>query len=210
MISRSVFIMLLSLPLVLSLAQNPWDEWDPDVVRELNTANKVNYLNDEEKEVILVMNMARHDGPLFVRTLLANYVEEKQVENSSYLRSLRKDLNNVEGLIPLQPEKDLTAAAQGHAIKSGKSGRVGHQDFNKRFDPLMGNPYTHVGENCSYGYETAMDIVISLLIDEGVKDHGHRKNILMVDFNSVGVAIRPHKTYRINCVMDYGQNKRSQ
>ena len=210
MISRSVFIMLLSLPLVLSLAQNPWDEWDPDVVRELNTANKVNYLNDEEKEVILVMNMARHDGPLFVRTLLANYVEEKQVENSSYLRSLRKDLNKVEGLIPLQPEKDLTAAAQGHAIKSGKSGRVGHQDFNKRFDPLMGNPYTHVGENCSYGYETAMDIVISLLIDEGVKDHGHRKNILMVDFNSVGVAIRPHKTYRINCVMDYGQNKRSQ
>jgi len=210
MISRSVFIMLLSLPLVLSLAQNPWDEWDPDVVRELNTANKVNYLNDEEKEVILVMNMARHDGPLFVRTLLANYVEEKQVENSSYLRSLRKDLNNVEGLIPLQPEKDLTAAAQGHAIESGKSGRVGHQDFNKRFDPLMGNPYTHVGENCSYGYETAMDIVISLLIDEGVKDHGHRKNILMVDFNSVGVAIRPHKTYRINCVMDYGQRKRSQ
>jgi len=202
--------MLLSLPLVLSLAQNPWDEWDPDVVRELNTANKVNYLNDEEKEVILVMNMARHDGPLFVRTLLANYVEEKQVENSSYLRSLRKDLNNVEGLIPLQPEKDLTAAAQGHAIESGKSGRVGHQDFNKRFDPLMGNPYTHVGENCSYGYETAMDIVISLLIDEGVKDHGHRKNILMVDFNSVGVAIRPHKTYRINCVMDYGQRKRSQ
>jgi hypothetical protein len=201
---RSILIMLLSLPMVLSLAQNSWDEWDADVVRELNTASEANYLNDEEKKVILVMNMARHNGPLFVRTLLADYVEEKKVENSSYLRSLRKDLNNVEGLIPLQPEKDLTSAARGHAIKSGETGRVGHQDFNKRFDPLMGNPYTHVGENCSYGYETAMDIVISLLIDEGIKDQGHRKNILSVDFNSVGVAIRPHKTYRINCVTDFG------
>ena len=178
------------------------------MLRELNTASEVNYLNDEEKKVILVMNMARHDGPLFVRTLLDRYVEENQVENSSYLRSLRKDLNNVEGLIPMHPEKDLTSAALGHATKSGEAGRVGHQDFNKRFDPLMGNPYTHVGENCSYGYETAMDIVISLLIDEGVKEQGHRKNILSVDFNSVGVAIRPHKTYRINCVMDFGHRMR--
>jgi len=201
--------MLLSLPVALSTAQNPWDAWDVDVLRKLNTASEVNYLNDKEKKVILVMNMARHDGPLFVRTLLANYVDEKQVENSSSLKSLRKDLNNAGGLLPLQPERDLTAAAQGHANKSGETGRVGHQDFNKRFDPLMGNPYTHVGENCSYGYETAMDIVISLLIDEGVKDQGHRKNILSVDFNSVGVAIRPHKTYRINCVMDFGHRKRS-
>ena len=201
--------MLLLLPVTLCMAQNPWDLWDANVVRELNTASEVNYLSDEEKKVILVMNMARQDGPLFVRTLLADYVEENQVENSSYLRSLRKDLNNVEGLIPLQPEKDLTSAAQGHALKSGETGRVGHQDFNKRFDPLMGNPYTHVGENCSYGYETAMDIVISLLIDEGVKDQGHRKNILSVDFNSVGVAIRSHKTYRINCVTDFGHRKRT-
>ena len=36
----------------------------------------------------------------------------------------------------------------------------------------MGNPYNHVGENCSYGYEQAIDIVLSLLIDEGVIDFG--------------------------------------
>ena len=28
-------------------------------------------------------------------------------------------------------------------------------------------------------------------------------------YNSVGVAIRPHKTYRVNCVMDFGQKNRS-
>jgi uncharacterized protein YkwD len=128
--------------------------------------------------VILFMNMARHDGPLFARTILEAYVKENQVKNSSYLRSLRKDLNLTKGLQPLQPERDLTAVAQGHALKSGQKGRVGHQDFNKRFEPLLGNPYTQVGENCSYGFESAIEIVLSLLIDEGVKNKGHRQNIL--------------------------------
>jgi len=66
-----------------------------------------------------------------------------------------------------------------------------------------------VGENCSYGFETAIDIVLSLLIDEGVKNKGHRQNILSEDFNSIGVAIRPHITYRVNCVMDFGRRDRS-
>jgi len=202
-------LLILVLPHALSIAQSPWDAWDAAVIRKLNTAGGLNYLNEEEKKVILFMNMARHDGPLFARTLLDAYVKEKQVESSSYLRSLHRDLNRAEGLMPLQPEQDLTAVAQEHAIKSGQKGRVGHQDFNKRFDPLIGNPYMQVGENCSYGYETAIDIVISLLIDEGVKDTGHRQNILSADFNSVGVAIRPHKTYRINCVMDFGRRNRS-
>ena len=153
MICKPLLITFLSLSVSLTLAQDPWDSWEAEVIKELNTASRVNSLSEEEKKVILFMNMARHDGPLFARTFLASYVEENQVENSSYLRSLRKDLSKVVRWVPLQPEKDLTSAAQGHALKSGKTGRVGHQDFNKRFDPLMGNPYTHVGENCSYGYE---------------------------------------------------------
>ena len=109
----------------------------------------------------------------------------------------------------LIPEPDLTAIAMGHAIESGKTGHTGHKDFKQRFEPYMGNPYQHVGENCSYGYDTAIDIVITLLIDEGIKDVGHRKNILNESFNSVGVSIRPHKRYRNNCVIDFGRQSRS-
>ena len=99
----------------------------------------------------------------------------------------------------------LSQAAAGHARRSGRQGRTGHQGFNKRYDPLMGKPYSRIGENCSYGYGKAMDIVLTLLIDEGVSDLGHRRNILSRHFNSVGVAIRPHKTYRVNCVTSFGQ-----
>jgi uncharacterized protein YkwD len=201
--------MLLLLPGSLSATQNPWARWEAEVVRELNTADEVDYLNEEEKKVILFMNMARHDGALFAQTFLTTYIKENHLRNSRYIRSLNQDLERVAGWVPLQPERNLTAAALGHAKKSGEEGRIGHQGFNKRFEPLLGNPYNHVGENCSYGYERAIDIVISLLIDEGVKNQGHRNNILSVDFNSIGVAIRPHKTYRTNCVMDFGQRDRT-
>ena len=155
------------------------------------------------------MNMARHDGPLFAETFLDAYVEENQTEKTSYLRSLYKDLKKVSGLDTLVPEKDLTAVAQGHAKKSGESGRVGHTDFNKRFATLLGHPYMKVGENCSYGYFTAIDVVISLLIYEDVKDEGHRHNTLNEGFNSVGVAIRPNKKYKVNCVIDFGYKYKS-
>jgi hypothetical protein len=186
-----------------------WERWEPGVIDQLFTSRDIPYMNDEEQKVILFMNMARHDGPLFAETFLDAYVEENRVENSSYLKSLYRDLRKTNGLVPLIPETDLTAVAQGHATKSGETGHVGHRDINKRFEPLKGNPYYAWGENCSYGYYEAISIVITLLIDEGIRDVGHRKNILNPEFNSVGVAIRPHKTYQVNCVMDFGMKNRS-
>ncbi|MFH0757423.1 MAG: CAP domain-containing protein [Bacteroidota bacterium] len=191
-------------------AQNsPWDRWDSAVVRSLYTSNGIPYLTEEERKVVLFMNMARYDGPLFAETFLDAYVEENRVENTSYLRSLRRELKDVSGLPALVPEEDLTRVAQGHATRSGETGHVGHKDMNKRFEPLRGNPYVAWGENCSYGYDKAITIVIVLLIDEDIEGVGHRRNILNTGYNSVGVAIRPHKNYRYNCVIDFGQKNRS-
>ena len=193
-----------------SRAQNPvWDQWDPAVIDQANTAADLEYLTGEEKKVILFMNLARLDGKLFGETFLTEYIESTNTEKTSYVRSLHRDLRRLDPLHPLIPEKDLTAIAQGHATRSGKTGHMGHKDFRKRFKPVMGNPYNHVGENCSYGFDRAIDIVITLLIDEGVKNLGHRENILSEDFNSVGVAIRPHKRLRHNCVIDFGTRNRS-
>ncbi len=204
-----LLFMALALPLSLSAQSNPWQPWDTEELRTLNTAAESEYLHEEEKKVILFMNMARHDGPLFAETFLTAYMLENQLKKNNYTRSLEKDLKKIAGLAPLIPEQDLTAVAQGHAQKSGEKGTTGHSGFKKRFEPLMGRPYSHVGENCSYGYAQAIDIVISLLIDEGVKELGHRQNILAPDFNSIGIAIRPHKSYRTNCVMDFGSRDRS-
>jgi uncharacterized protein YkwD len=197
------------IPVWSSAQSTAWDSWDAKTVRMLNTASEALYMTDEEKKVVLFMNMARHNGSLFADTFLDSYVSEKQLDNSPELRSLFRELKKTGDLVPLTPGEDLTAVAQGHATASGQSGHVGHKDFNKRYGPLMGNPYGHVGENCSYGFDQAIDIVLMLLIDEGVKDLGHRKNILNEGFNSVGVAIRPHKRYRVNCVTSFGRQEQS-
>lgn len=45
---------------------------------------------------------------------------------------------------------------------------------------------------------------MNLLIDEGVKTLGHRKNILDPHAKVIGVSIQPHNLYKHICVIDYG------
>jgi uncharacterized protein YkwD len=202
-------VLLIFCSILVSAQTEIWDQWDPEILEKANTAADFEYYSDEEKKVVFFMNLARLDGNLFTETLLDTYVAANGTENSSYLRSLYRDLRKVEGLPVLIPEEDLTSIAQGHATESGRTGHVGHKGFDERFEPFMGAPYNNVGENASYGHASAIDIVITLLIDEGVKNVGHRVNILKPEFNSVGVAIREHKRYRFNCVIDFGRQDRS-
>jgi uncharacterized protein YkwD len=192
------------------LPQNQvWEKWDKDVVEKANTAKDFEYYNEEEKKVVLFMNLARINGPLFAETFLNEYVTANNIKKNSYLNSLYRDLKKTKDLTPLIPEEDLTSIAQKYAKDGGEAGWVGHKNFDKRFKPFMKNPYWGVAENCSYGYQNAIDIVISLLIDDGVKSLGQRINTLKPEFNSVGVAIRPHKNYTYNCVIDFGKQDRS-
>ena len=47
-------------------------------------------------------------------------------------------------------------------------------------------------ENISYGKETALGIVLQLLIDDGVASRGHRKNLFGESLGTVGVACDTH------------------
>lgn len=178
--------------------------WKADLIRKANTAENTDYLTDEEKEVIFITNLSRLDGQLFCETILDPYLEGKA--KTRYTRSLYRDLSKIKALDPLVPQKDLYSIAHLHALNSGKKGSVGHQDFDRRFKPLLGK-YTMVAENCAYGFDDGSVIAIQLLIDEGVTNYGHRKNMLSPNYNSVGVSIQSHKKYRFNCVMDFGKTK---
>jgi len=191
-------------------AQMPdnFDDWNDTIIARAHTAIDTDYLTEDEKKVILYSNLARADGPLFAETFLKEYMRLKDLGSSRYTRSLFTDLKNVKNLPMLMPEKDLYNGARGHAIWSGKKGYEGHKGFNKRFDPLM-KKYMEVGENIYYGQYTPLEIVIQLLIDEGISDLGHRINLLNPKFNSIGVSIRPHKEFEYNCVMGFGMIPRS-
>ena len=182
--------------------------WDEETVKQARTAEDAEFLNEDEKKIILYANLARANGPLFASTFLDEYIRIKKLKPSSYTRSLYEELKHVRDLPMLLPERDLYKVAREHASWSGKKGYEGHKGFKQRYTPMM-KKYAEVGENIYYGPYTPLEIVIQLLIDEGIEDLGHRKNLLGPKFNSIGVDIKPHKIYEYNCVMGFGQLPRT-
>jgi len=196
----------ITLYLFLCLPQNIFSQpvWDTGMVEKANTAKNARYLKEAEKQVIFYTNLARADGKLFAESYMTWYLESNGLKPDSFTLSLIKELEYIQGLPMLQPDLDLYEIARNHAIKSGKSGQQGHQGFQKRFRHVSKAYFTY-GENCYYGRDNPLIIVIGLLIDTGVNDLGHRRNMLDPGFNSVGVSIMPHKTFSYNCVIDFGR-----
>jgi uncharacterized protein YkwD len=58
-------------------------------------------------------------------------------------------------------------------------------------------------ENISYGRRSARDIVLALIIDDGVRGRGHRKNIFNPSYNVAGAAYGPHPRFGSVCDIDF-------
>lgn len=206
------------LQIILFLVFSPGAEVIAQNAQEIttlaNTAESAAYLSPEEKKVIFYTNLVRLDPKGFALRYLKPYLDTcRRKFKDSYVSSLKKDLGAAEPLSVLSPQEDLTKEARDHAIDMGKTGMMGHSTssgkrFKERFKSL-GKQYGWVGENCDYGNPDGLSIVMSLLIDENVSDLAHRKNILNPAYFNIGVSIYPHKTYRQNCVTDFGGRKNS-
>ena len=103
--------------------------------------------------------------------------------------------------------KGLAAAAEDHVQDQGPIGGLEHRGTDGS-DPARraerrGRWLGGIGENIAYGDNPARQVVIQLLVDDGVPDRGHRNNILDPRWQVEGVACGPHREYRQVCVMDY-------
>jgi uncharacterized protein YkwD len=165
-------------------------EWNDPKYLEANSASNENYLADEEKKIFFYLNLVRMNPKLFANTYLSH------LRNSSdkYESSLYSELQKMSPLPVLKPNKKLYESAKCHATESGKSGYIGHKRTKcaKYF----------MGECCQYGLSDALDIVTSLLIDQGVSSLGHRK-ICLGHYTELGASIQPHKSYGVNAVLDF-------
>lgn len=111
---------------------------------------------------------------------------------------------------PLTLEKGLCRSAQWLADDQARTGALGHtgSDGSDLVTPRISRYGTWgilCGENCAYGSVTAREIVVQLLIDDGVPSRGHRINILKQEFKKVGIGFNKtgNAPYGAVTVMDF-------
>lgn len=177
-----------------------------DQLAKANTAKDATYLSLAEKDVILYCNLARLDGQAFAN----QYLSKMKNSSNSYEQSLLKDLAGIKNLPMLKPNSRLAKAAKVHVDDIGPKGLTQHESSDGTATFTRVRKYYnggYMGENISFGYSAAMDIVLQLLVDDGVESLGHRHNILNKNFIRIGLSIGSHKQYRSCCVQDFSDDR---
>lgn len=173
-----------------------------------------------EVEVLTEINVMRKDP--------AAYAERMRATRSLYRgnliqRSAQVAIQTQEGVAALDEAVEAVAAARrltrlahaeglreaarDHAGDLGQNNMLGHNGSDgstpdKRIS-RRGTWDVSVAENIAFGPSTAQDIVMGLLIDDGVADRGHRTILLSNDLFFAGVGCGPHPGYGIVCVVDF-------
>ena len=167
--------------------------------------------------VVREMNLARQNPALY-----ATYLEEMrgQFQGNLLVRAGRIPFRTKEGvkavdeairfLRTASPRHPLTfspgmsrAAADHCAAQAG--GGMSHTAGGNTSTRISryGNWSGSWGENISCGRQSAREIVIALIIDDGLRSRKHRDNIFSTSFNYAGAATGPHAQYRTICSMAF-------
>ena len=108
---------------------------------------------------------------------------------------------------PLKLSEGLCKAANDHAKDLARNNLTGHtgSDGSSMTDRMdrYGQWQSNCGENCSFGCASAEEILIQLIVDDGLTSRGHRTNIFSPNFNVTGIAYAPHQGMQHCCVLDY-------
>jgi uncharacterized protein YkwD len=218
---KKIVIGILCFFSIMVFAEEDWD------IAKLDTARKVDYLTGVEKDIILELNKVRSNpqryAELYIKPRLALFDGTSPFGPNSYKLPSGVYMTTTEGArgvqecydvlrgssrIPLlMPSPGMSRAAKDHVNDQGPKGGTGHDSSNGNSSGDRLNRYgkweKKLGENISYGASTGRDIVVQLLIDDGVPSRGHRKNNMGKDFAFVGVAAGTHKKYGMMAVLDF-------
>ncbi len=166
-------------------------------------ANKNKTFSLQEQELLELINFVRTNPKEFAK----KYVEKIKDKSADNLECYN-ELMNMKAVDKLIVSPALRNSAKKHVEDIGSKGLSGHDSsngilFGDRIKSYCNCYYTMIGENIDYGSSNPIEILLTLLIDEGITDRGHRKNILEKDFKYIGLSIGYHASYQSMCVMDF-------
>jgi len=165
------------------------------------------------------MNLARQNPSLyatFIEQTRQNYsgdvclmpgnVRLRTHEGVRALDDAIQFLRRAKPQLPLALSPGLCLAAADHCREQA-GGAMGHYGSHGS-DP--GNRISRYGtvsqgwaENIAYGRHSAREIVVGLIVDDGVRGRGHRKNIFNPTYNVAGAAYGSHARFGGVCSIDF-------
>ena len=183
-------------------------------------AKQPDYLSPLEKAIVHEVNAARTNPKGYASLLeewkryyegkLLQIPGERIIKTEEGVKAVDEAINFIRSLSPvprLSPSKGMSLGAKDHVKDQGASGSVQHKgsDESQPWDRVnrYGTWERGIGENIAYGGDKARNIVIYLIVDDGVPSRGHRKNIFNPDFRVIGVACGHHATYGTVCVITF-------
>lgn len=115
-------------------------------------------------------------------------------------------LRSAQPMSPFTFSSGMSRAAADHCAEQAK-GAFGHGGSGGS------NPAARIrrygvwtlgwGENIAYGKSTARDVVLALIVDDGLRERKHRKNIFSPKFNYAGAAFGGHARYGAVCSIEF-------
>ncbi len=187
---------------------------------DARSSDQATILSPLEEEVLKEINTLRKNPPAYAEFLqnYKKYFDGKLIkipgkiairtnEGIGAVDEAIRELKKTEPLETLEYSRGLSQASKSHVNDQGPKGTIGHDGSDGSSPSTRMNRYGRwdllSAENISYGYAVARDVLIQLIVDDGVPSRGHRLNLLKKGIKFAGIGCGDHKRYRSMCVMNF-------
>ena len=170
-----------------------------EIVREMNLARQ----NPAQYATYIAELRSHFRGNLLA---LPGRIAMRTKEGTRAVDDAIRFLQNASPQAPLTFSPGMSRAAADHCAEQAGGG-MSHRgrggsttgDRINRYGTWSGT----WGENLSCGRSSAREIVMALIIDDGLRSRKHRANIFSRNFNYAGAAVGRHAQYRTICSIEF-------
>jgi uncharacterized protein YkwD len=174
-------------------------------------------LSQDERDLLNEINQVRAQPQVYAKYLeaLKPLFSGKQYKTATLSVTTEEGWSAVEEAItflraakpvgPLSTSSGLCQASLAHVKDQSGSGTTGHKGNDNSFIEQRVKPFGSwqggIGENLTYGPESARERLLTWLIDDGFASRGHRRRLMSPEYKVAGVCCGPHPEFKAMCAI---------